>query len=151
MALPAPRARNDVARWDTASEFDRLTQQLSQLFQEQWPELPSLLGSDGFTPLADLEETDDAYVLEVELPGLKKKDINIDVEDRRIVISGERLEQKRTGWLRRQNRSRGRFRYEVVLPDPVDEDGVEATLHDGVLQVRVPKSSTGQRRHVEVK
>jgi HSP20 family protein len=151
MALPAPRTRTDVARWDTASEFDRLTQQLSRLFQDQWPDLPSLLGSDGFTPLADLEETDDAYLLEVELPGVKKKDISIDVEDRRIVISGERPEQKRTGWLRRQNRSWGRFRYEVVLPDPANEDGVEATLHDGVLQVRVPKSSTGQRRHVEVK
>ncbi|WP_199238487.1 Hsp20/alpha crystallin family protein [Kribbella steppae] len=151
MALPALRTRTDVARWDTASEFDRLTQQLSRLFQEQWPELPSLLGSAGFTPLADLEETDDAYLLEVELPGVKKKDINIDVEDRRIVISGERPEQKRTGWLRRQNRSWGRFRYEVVLPDAADEDGVEATLQDGVLQVRVPKSSAGQRRHVEVK
>jgi HSP20 family protein len=151
MALPATRTRTDVARWDTASEFDRLTQQLSQLFQDQWPELPSLLGSDGFTPQADLEETDDGYLLEVELPGVKKKDISIDVEGRRIVISGERPEQKRTGWLRRQSRSWGRFRYEVVLPDPVDEDGVEAALHDGVLQVRVPKSSTGQRRHVELK
>ncbi|MFF0268300.1 Hsp20/alpha crystallin family protein [Kribbella sp. NPDC004536] len=151
MAVPAQRTRNDVAHWDTASEFDRLTQQMSQLFQGQWPDLPSLLGSDGFTPLADLEETDDAYLLEIELPGVKKKDINIDVEDRRIVISGERPEQKRTGWLRRQNRSWGRFRYEVVLPDPVDEDGIEATLDDGVLHVRVPKSSARQRRHVEVK
>jgi HSP20 family protein len=151
MALPVPRTRTDVGRWETASEFDRLTQQLSRLFEEQWPELPSLLGSEGFTPLADLEETDDAYLLEVELPGVKKKDINIDVEGRRIVISGERPEQKRTGWLRRQNRSWGRFHYEVVLPEQVEEDGVEATLHDGVLQVRVPKSITGQRRHVEVK
>jgi HSP20 family protein len=150
MVLPARRSRTDVARWDPANEFDRLTQQLSQLLDEQWPELPRAL-EEGFTPLADVEETDDAYRVEVELPGVKQKDIKIDVDGRRLTISGERPEQQRTGWLRRQTRSWGRFNYEVVLPEQVDEDGVEATLRDGVLQVLVPKSSGSKRRRVEVK
>jgi HSP20 family protein len=150
MALPARTARNDIARWDPAGEFERLTQQLSRLFDDQWADVPSML-RDGFTPLADLEETDNAYVLEAELPGVKKKEINIDLDGRRLVISGERPEQKRAGWLRRQSRSWGRFHYEVVLPDNVDPDGVEATLDDGVLRVTVPKGSAGQRHHVDVK
>ncbi|HZX02818.1 Hsp20/alpha crystallin family protein [Kribbella sp.] len=150
MALPARTARNDTTRWDPAGEFERLTQQLSRLFDDRWADVPSML-REGFTPLADLEETDNAYVLEVELPGVKKKEINIDLDGRRLVISGERPEQQRTGWLRRQTRSWGRFHYEVVLPDNVDPDGVEATLDDGVLRVTVAKGSTGQRRHVDVK
>jgi HSP20 family protein len=150
MALPARLSRNDVTQWDPATEFDRLTQQMSRLLDER-PELPSVLATDAFTPMADLEETDDAFLLEVELPGMKKKDINIEVEDRRLVISGERTEKERTGWLRRQTRSWGRFRYEVILPDQLDEDHIEATLNDGVLQVRIPKRSSGRRHHIEVR
>jgi HSP20 family molecular chaperone IbpA len=118
------------------------------------PSLPA----EGFTPLADLEETDDTYLLEVELPGIKKKDINIEVEDRLLVISGKRTEKERTGWLRRQTRSWGRFRYEVVLPDQLDEGNIEAILDDGVLQVRIPKgrpvgatTSTSSDRHQSVR
>jgi HSP20 family protein len=152
MALPARLSRNDVTtRWDPVNEFDRLTQQMSRLLDERGPELPSVLASDVFTPLADLEESDDAFLLEVELPGIEKKDINIEVEDRRLVISGERTEKERTGWLRRQTRSWGRFRYEVILPDQLDEDQIEATLNDGVLRVRIPKRSTGRRHHIDVK
>ena len=90
-------------------------------------------------------------LLEVELPGVKKKEIDIEIDGRRLVISGERPEHERSGWLRRRTRSWGRFRYEVVLGADVDEDGVEATLQDGVLRVRVPKSSAGNTRHIEVK
>ncbi|HZO65162.1 MAG TPA: Hsp20/alpha crystallin family protein [Kribbellaceae bacterium] len=147
MALPVRRG-NEAEAANPISEFDRLTQQLSQLFDQQWP---SAGGPEGFTPLADVEETDDAYLLEIELPGVKKKDIEIDIEGRRVVISGERPAQRRTGWLRRQARSWGRFRYEIVLGTDIDEDGVEATLQDGVLQVRVPKSAAGRRRRISVK
>jgi HSP20 family protein len=149
MALPVRRG-TDAARQDLGNEFDRITQQLSELFQEQWA-VPSALRPDGFTPMADVEETGDGYLLEIELPGIKKKDIDIEIDGRRLVISGERPERQRTGWLRRQTRSWGRFRYEVVLGTDVDEDGVEATLQDGVLRVRVPKTSAGNPRHVEVK
>lgn len=151
MALPVRRTDTEMTRRDPMTEFNRLTQRLSRLFEDQWFELPSLLGTDGFTPLADMEETDDAYLLDVELPGVNKKDIDIEISGRRLVISGERKEQQRTGWLRTQTRSWGRFRYEVTLPDQVDEDRVEASLEDGVLHVRVPKSSSSRRRRIEVK
>jgi HSP20 family molecular chaperone IbpA len=95
------------------------------------PSLPA----EGFTPLADLEETDDTYLLEVELPGIKKKDINIEVEDRLLVISGKWTEKERTGWLRRQTRSWGRFRHEVVLLD-------EVVLPDQLTKTTSKPSST---------
>jgi HSP20 family protein len=151
MALPVRRTRSDASRWDPANEFDRITQQLARLFDQQWAGLPSATGADSFTPLADLEEEDDSYVLEVELPGVKKNDITVEFDEGRLVITGERKERKRTGWLRRQDRSWGLFRYEVTLPEPVDEERLGATLGDGVLTVRVPKSTSAKRRRVEVK
>ena len=106
----------------------------------------------GFVPLADLEETDDAYLIDVELPGVKKKDVHVETDGRRITVSGERKEQKRSGLLRRRTRSWGQFRYEVVLPDEVDGEHIEAAMNDGVLQLRVPKVRTGQeRRQIEIK
>jgi HSP20 family protein len=151
MALPARRTRSGASRWEPSNEFDRITQQLARLFDQQWAGAPSATGADGFIPLADLEEDDDGYVLEVELPGVKKKDITIEFDEGRLVITGERQERKRTGWLRRQDRSWGLFRYEVTLPESVDEEQLEATLDDGVLTVRVPKSTSAKRRRIEVK
>jgi HSP20 family protein len=151
MPVPVRRTRNEAFRGDPSNEFDRITQQLARLFDQQWPAAPSATGSGGFTPLADLEEDDDAYLLEVELPGVKKKDVSIEFDDGRLVITGERHERERTGWLRRQDRSWGVFRYEIALPAAVDEEHLSATLDDGVLTVRVPKSTNAKRRRVEVK
>ena len=64
----------------------------------------------GFTPRADVEETDDAYVIEVEVPGVAKKDIDVSVAGRRLTITGERKERERVGILRRRTRRRRRVR-----------------------------------------
>lgn len=150
MALPVRRHDNDTrpSRWDPIEELDRLTDQL-QSYLGNWNRLPSLLG-DAFTPLADVEETDDAYLVEVEVPGVKKPDIDISLAGRRVTVSGERKERERAGVLRRRTRSTGRFRYEVTLPGDVDEDGVSASLDDGVLTVRVPKAVSERPRRIEV-
>jgi HSP20 family protein len=151
MATPVKPSETAVERWTPADEFNRISQELSQLFDNQWS-LSAVDRQDRFTPLADLEETDDAYLIDVELPGLKKKEVHVETDGRRIAVSGERKEQKRSGLLRRHTRSWGQFRYEVVLPDDVDGDHIEATMTDGVLQLRVPKLRTSQqRRQIEVK
>jgi HSP20 family protein len=64
---------------------------------------------------------------------------------------GERKERERKGILRRRTRSVGRFRYEIVLPGPVNEDGVSAALDDGVLMLVIPKTATdGDRRQIAI-
>jgi HSP20 family protein len=151
MTQPARRGGGTLTRYDPFAEFNRLTQQLTQLVDDRWPDTPSLLGRDGFSPPADVEETDDAYLIELDLPGVDKKDIDVEATGRRLVVQGERKEKERTGMLRRQTRTVGRFRYEVVLPDQVDGDSVEATLEGGVLRLRVPKAKTADRRRIEVK
>jgi HSP20 family protein len=136
-----------LARYDPFTELDRLT----QFFNTQWPDLPALVGQGGFTPLADVEETDDAYLIDMDLPDVSREDVDIEVTGRRLVVSGERKDKERTGLLRRQTRTVGRFRYEVTLPDQVDPDGIDASLKDGVLHLRIPKSQGGKRKRIEVK
>ncbi len=146
MALPARRSGHGATeRSDPLAELDRLSQQLSGVLGM---ELPSL--AEGFTPLADIEESDDAYTVELELPGVRKDDIAVEVSGRRLVVSGERKERERVGILRRHTRTVGQFHYEVVLPGDVDEDNVSASMDEGVLTVRLPKPASQRPRRVAI-
>ncbi len=151
MALPIRRRQEDldVSRWDPFGELDRLNRQLST-YLDSWRQLPTLLG-DVFTPLADVEETDDAYLVEIELPGVDKDDVDIEIAGRRLTVDGERKEKERVGILRRRERVVGRFHYEVTLPGDIEEDSVEAHLEEGVLTVRVAKPASERPRRIEVR
>ncbi len=149
MALPARRGEGQAVRRDPFAELTRLNQQLSD-YLSSWAPLPTLL-DEASMPLADVEETDDAYVVEVELPGMKREDISVEVAGRRLTVSGERKDRQRVGILRRRTRTIGRFHYEVVLPGDVVEDEVAASLQEGVLTVRVPKTERDRARRIPVK
>lgn len=151
MALPAIRRNEEPearTSWSPLSDFDRLHRQISE-YLESWRQLPSLLG-EGFRPLADLEETEDAYVVEVEVPGVRREDIDIELAGRRVHVHGERREKERIGILRRRERTVGRFSYEITLPGDVDESAVEAHLDGGVLTVRLPKPEWDRPRRIEI-
>jgi HSP20 family protein len=151
MALPVRRRHDAPAEsngWGPLAELERLNRQLAS-YLDSWRQLPDALGA-GFTPLADLEETPDAYLLEVELPGVRREDVDIEIAGRRLSVRGERKEKERVGILRRRERTVGRFSYEVVLPGDVDEESVEAHLDGGLLTVRLPKPEWDQPRRVEI-
>lgn len=150
--LPERRSRLTPSRWEPLSELEQVTQRmrrmLDQTFSGDWP---SLAEPVGWSPLVDIEETDDAYVVEAELPGVKREDVTIELVGNELVISGEVKERERKGMLRRQTRRTGRFEYRVTLPDQLDAEKIEAKLAEGVLTVRAPKSERAQRRKIEVK
>ena len=120
MALPVRRKQEHPDRrgFDPLGELGRLNQQLSS-YLDSLRQLPDVLAG-AFTPLADVEETPDAYAVEIELPGVKKDDLDIAVAGRRLTVTGERKERERVGTLRRRDRVVGRFHYEVTLPGDVD-------------------------------
>ena len=136
------------AAFDPLADLDRLHRQLAD-YLDSWRQLPSLLG-EPFTPLADVEETADAYVVEIELPGIRNADLDIEIAGRRLSVTGERKEKERVGILRKRERTVGRFHYEVTLPGDVDDNGVEAHLDAGVLTVHVPKPERDRPRRIEL-
>jgi HSP20 family protein len=150
MATPLRQQNTPPARWDPLGEAQNFATQLGRLF-EGWDDVAVLMGDGVFIPQADLLETDDAFIVEIELPGIKKEDVDISLSGRRLIVTGERKEVERAGIFRRRARRIGQFRFEVVLPGTVDENGVQASLDGGVLTVTVPKASTERPRHIEVK
>jgi HSP20 family protein len=105
-----------------------------------------------WVPPVDIEETQDSYILEMDLPGVRPEDVSIELRDgNELRISGRYGERERTGQMRRQNRRTGDFEYDVILPGDVNADQVDATLEYGVLTVRMGKAQGGQARRIQVR
>jgi len=153
MALLPEVRRTGTApeRWNPFRDFDEVTDRMRRLLDETFGGGFATTNGLGWSPLVDVEETDDAYIVEADLPGVKRDDVDVEFVGNELTISGEIKERERSGVLRRQTRRTGRFDYRVTLPDHVESDQIEASLSDGVLTVRVPKSERAQRRKVEIK
>jgi HSP20 family protein len=151
--LPERRSRLAPARWEPLNEFEQVTERMRRMLEQTFGDfgLPSTEDGGRWSPLVDIEEADDAYVVEAELPGVKREDVNIELVGNELTIKGEIKQRERKGALRRQTRRTGRYEYRVALPNHVDGDKIDANLKDGVLTVRVPKSERAQRRKIEVK
>jgi HSP20 family protein len=105
-------------------------------------------------PLIDLADNGKEYLLRAEIPGIDKEDLNIEVGENEIEISGEtkaeeKEEDKERGYLRRERRY-SRFYRTLPLPDSVIADKVEAELKDGVLTVRLPKAAPPEKKAKKV-
>ncbi len=151
--LPERRSRLAPERWEPLSEFEQVTERMRRMLDETFGSFgwPSSAETGGWSPLVDIEEADDAYLVEAELPGVRREDVNIELVGNELTITGEVKQRERKGALRKQTRRTGRFEYRVSLPTQVDADKIDAGLKDGVLTVRVPKSERAQRRKIEVK
>src|SRR5438309_9256708 len=119
-------------RWDPLRDLLALHEQIGQLVGTDAP---------GWTPPVDLYETSAAFVLTAELPGLSRDQIDIQVEDSRIVLRGERGGQAPCEQYHRVERGHGRFSRAFALPEPIDVARVSAELKDGILTVTIPKAA----------
>jgi len=153
--LPERRSASTPERWEPLSELEQMTQRMRRMLDESFGGLglssPRLMEGTSWSPMVDIEERDDAYVIEAELPGVKRQDVNIELVGNELAITGEIKERERKGAVRRRTRRTGRFEYRVTLPNQVDAEKIEADLDQGVLTVRVPKSEREQRRKIEIK
>jgi len=98
----------------------------------------------GWNPSIDVYETDDAFVLEADLPGVKPDDVKVESENGDLVLRGWRTIEKRqsNGQFHTMERSSGNFTRRIKLPESIKKDAIEAEFHDGVLRVILPKAKS---------
>lgn len=137
-------------RQPMVAEFDDLFDRMNR-FLESASAIPSAADMGPWAPLADMRETDESYVIECEVPGFERDDIDIEISDQELVITGEKKEKEREGVLRHGTRRTGRFEYRTMLPSDVKSEDVQASLANGVLTVTIPKTESSKPRHVEIR
>ena len=141
-----------LVRWDPARELDSLQSEFNRMFD-------SFLGNGGtdtrarrWIPAMDLVETDDHLVLKADLPGMSKDDVDIEVKDNVLTVSGERKSEHEEGaeGYYRIERAFGSFSRSLTLPQGIDTDAIGADFTDGVLEVRIPKPEERKPQRVRI-
>ena len=122
--------------WDPLRDLLATQERLESLFSR----------ASGWTPMADLYETADRFVLTVEVPGLSRTDVHIELHDDTLVLRGERAVVDCPERFHQLERGHGQFARSFRFSQPVDADGVTADLTDGVLTINVPKAAVDPRR-----
>ncbi len=134
------------------ASFSRFENEIEDLMErflgggEDW-------GLTRFTPSLNVSETETDYQISVELPGMKPEDVNVEIKEGSLYISGEKQEEteEKGKTLHRIERRHGEFRRMLRLPGAAEEDKVEATFENGVLSVKVPKSEKVKPKKIPVK
>ncbi|MEU3253738.1 Hsp20/alpha crystallin family protein [Streptomyces sp. NPDC006997] len=150
MTHPVRHGRHGLpAAW---LELDDLRARMDQLMHTVFPGggYPEFGAAEPWAPLADVVDTEDAYLVELELPGVAKDQITVEVGEGELDIHGEIREKEHTGVVRKQTRRIGQFDYRTTLPPNSDTEHISADLADGVLTVRVPKTERGKAHRVEI-
>ncbi|MDT0545392.1 MULTISPECIES: Hsp20/alpha crystallin family protein [Streptomyces] len=157
MSMPVRRTRNEGAMerqrgWARSplAEFDELLNQMGGLLESTVGGAVPGAGLAAWTPSADVSETDEAYHVQIELPGVSRRDVDVEVSGQELGVSGEIKERESKGVLRRSTRRTGRFEYRMRLAGEVNTEGVKASMSDGVLTIGVPKAETTKPRHIEI-
>jgi HSP20 family protein len=146
-----------IKRFDPTREFRELQEtfeRMNRLFNTM-ETLPADSPKVDFTPAVNTREAGDAYYLEVDVPGVKKEDISIDVEDNALRISGVRRldESRKDEEFYRVESLYGKFERLFSLPEDVDPNKIEAEMEDGVLYIKIPKKQTIEQapKKIEIK
>jgi len=143
---------NDNAHWSPFDQLFGLRDELNRLLRSDltaWS--PGTEFFNGWVPALDLYEDKDNYVVQIELPGMKKEEIGLQLHEGALAISGERKPEKGASEEPyRAERYTGRFHRTVSLPKPVAADKVAASYKDGILSVTLPKAEEAKPRQIEV-
>jgi HSP20 family protein len=141
-----------LVRWDPARELETLQTDVNRVFDTFFGGRTSNGVTRRWVPPMDLVETNDHLVLKADLPGLDKEDVEIEVKDGVLTVSGERRtehEDSADGY-HRVERAYGRFSRSLSLPQGIDADQVQADFDKGVLEVRIPKPAERKPHRVQI-
>lgn len=146
-----------IVRWDPFRDLVSLQDKMNELFDESLGHsragTTDKLISGMWNPAVDIYETDDQVVLKVEVPGLKQSNIKIELTDNTLTLRGERTFEKD---VKEENyhcieRSYGNFIRSFNLPVSIQQDKINASLKDGLLEIRLPKAENIKLKEIEIK
>jgi HSP20 family protein len=146
-----------MMRWDPFQDLRSAQDEMAQMS----PMLAHALGlhtqqanarASAWVPALDISERKDAYLVTVELPGLKPEDLDITMEDGLLTVQGERqfTSESSEQQFHRVERRYGAFRRSITLPAHVMAEGIQASFEDGVLQILVPKAEEAKPKRIQV-
>ena len=143
-------------QWNPLQDLMVLQDRMNRLFEDATQRRTQTDDGTGdeferadWTPAADIYETESGYLIALDLPGIKRDAVEIDIDDNRLLIKGTRVvDESKT---RRSERPRGKFVRSFTVPVSVDQNKIDADYKDGVLQVRLPKRAEQKAQKIEVK
>ena len=145
--------RPEVATWPGLGRLTDLRDEIDRLFESplaEWARASNLLS--GWNPALDLYEDKDNLYVKVELPGMKREEIDVSLHEGSLSVSGERKSEQKheDGEVYRAERFFGRFQRTVMLPTPVAAEKVKAQYQEGILTITLPKTEEAKPKHIDV-
>jgi HSP20 family protein len=140
-------------QWNPLQDLMVLQDRMNRLFEDATQRRANSDGDDeieraDWTPAADIYETESGYAIAIDLPGISRDAVEIDVDDNRLIVKGTRnVEQSK----HRNERPRGKFARSFSIPGSVDQGGIGADYKDGVLQIRLPKRQEQKAQKITIK
>jgi HSP20 family protein len=140
-----------LSNWSSFDRLNSLRDEMNRLFDFSWPSRDSGLFS-GWSPALDVFDDKNDLIVKVELPGMKKDEIDLSLHDGVLTISGERKQEReeKEGESFRSERYFGKFQRSVTLPTAVDASKVNASYKDGILMVDLPKAEEAKPKQIAV-
>ena len=133
-------------------ELDEVTNRLARMFDDAG--VRTYNGATVWAPQVNVAETADELVFTAELPGMSQDQVNIELEQNVLTISGEKVEERTEGEEERKyhlwERTYGAFRRAFTLPRPVSADEATARFENGILEIRLPKAPEAKGRRIEI-
>jgi HSP20 family protein len=142
-----------LVRWEPLREFEDAFDRYSKSLGWQSARNQELVSAGDWSPRVDISEVDSELVIKAEIPDVKKEDVKVSVENGVLTIQGERKQEKEEKGKKyhRIERSYGSFFRSFTLPDNVDEQKIEASFNNGMLNLHIPKTSEMKHKGIEVK
>jgi HSP20 family protein len=145
----------NLVKWDPFKELEDVSTRLNRIFGR--PALPvesdrEMLSMADWMPSVDISESDNAYLVKAEIPGVNKDDVKVTIEDGMLTLQGERKQEREEGGKKyhRIERSYGCFMRSFRLPDDADESAAKAEFKDGMLNITLNKSKMSRSNAVNV-
>jgi len=142
-----------ITRWDPFREFSTLQDRMNRLFQQSYGDSrEEALTTSTFAPAVDVYEDEHNVTLKIEVPGIDEKDIDVRIENRTLVVHGERKFEKdeKEDNYRRVERQYGSFTRSFTLPNTVDVENVQANYDKGVLKIKLAKKAEAKPKQIKV-